>query len=103
MTTTEPTTTACTVCGEQSTEDPCSPECDENLPCPHYESEWGNCVACGADTTPTPDEVAEMGAYLHRVTTTGCAGRGQYHDGSEDWDALREGREKRPCPSCGGK
>lgn len=61
-------------------------------PCTHEESYLGACVACGA-----PREYED--GYAPPLPV-GCMGRGWYHDGSEDAEAMRQRRPRRSCPSC---
>ena len=60
--------------------------------CTHEESYLGACVACGA--------VREHEDGYSVPLPVGCMGRGWYHDGSEDAEAMRQRRPRRSCPSC---
>lgn len=62
--------------------------------CTHEVTEWGLCVGCGAEIE------SEYGYRAHPARITGCMGRGWYHDGSEQEDAIRKRRPARPCPHC---
>lgn len=60
--------------------------------CTHEESYLGACVACGA--------VREHEDGHSIPLPVGCMGRGWYHDGSEDAEAMAQHRPRRSCPSC---
>lgn len=70
-------------------------EADE---CTHEIVEHGCCAGCGT----VLDSMWLEAAYPHLTPAelSGCQGRGWYHDGSEQEDAMKTGRTPKPCPYC---
>lgn len=76
--------------------------CDDDI-CTHEMVEFGSCVACGVPIEY--DDAYVEAAYEAKASQgigpiQGCAGRGWYHDGSEQEDAIKTGRIPKPCPYC---
>lgn len=64
-------------------------DCDCDQCCTHEITEWGRCAGCGASMESDRED--------HPIIS-GCGNRGWYHDGSEEAEALLQGRAPRPCP-----
>lgn len=71
---------------------------DEADECTHEIVEYGCCAGCGI----VLDSMWLEAAYPHLTPAdlSGCQGRGWYHDGSEQEDAIKTGRIPKPCPYC---